>query len=563
MKGKKLLAVILAVCMAMLTLAGCGDKSAAEGTALSVCVASEPQTIDPALNSSVDGAIMTQHIFEGLMKWGDSGKGVDGATVNYAELVKGQAADYNKVVNEDGTVTWTFTLRDDAKWSDGQPVTAADFEYAWKRAVSPETASDYANMFQYIVGFPEANADAANSDKLAVKAVDDKTLEVTLFNDTPYFLELLAFPTYLPVRKDVIEAAGDQWTFSPETYIGNGMYKMVEWNHNQKIVLEKNPEYYDKDAMKVDNLTFVLSDDDNAMLAAYRSKEVDFIESVPVDETAALLSDGTMKILPYLGTYYVCYQNQKAPFDNANVRKAFTLAINSKYITDNITMTGEVPANGWVPYGIADADPAGADFRTTGGEYWTAPTTDEIYQKNLEEANRLLDEAGYPKNADGLREDFPVVDYLYNTNERHKAIGEALQQMWQEGLGVKVTLNNQDWSVFLQTRKDGDYMVARNGWINDYNDPMGFMDMWVTGGGNNDAKYSNEFYDEQIAKANATSDPAERMAAMHAAEDQMMGEDWALGPIYFYTNKYLMQDGIEGVYYTPLGFTYFSHAHMA
>lgn len=556
MKGKKLLALIMALAMAVLTLAGCGDKPApANMDALSVCIASEPQTIDPALNSAVDGAILTQHVFEGLMRWGDAEKPVENATVNYAKLVTGQAEKYEKTVNEDGTVTYVFTLRDGIKWSDGKPVVAGDFEYAWKRAVNPETASDYSNMFSAIVGFEEANADAANTDKLAVKAVDEKTLEVTLSTDLPYFLELCAFPTYLPVRKDIIESAGDQWTFSPDTYIGNGMYKMAEWSHNQKIVLTKNEEYYGKDNVAVKDLTFILSDDDNAMLAAYRSGEVNFIQSVPVDETPALLADGTMKILPYLGTYYVCYQNQKAPFNDARVRKAFTLAIDSKFITEKITQTGEVPANGWVPNGIADADPAGADFRTTGGAFWEAPTSEEIYKKNLEEANRLLDEAGYTD-----RSTFPVVEYLYNTNERHRAIGEALQQMWQEGLGVRVTLNNQDWSVFLQTRKDGDYMIARNGWINDYNDPMGFLDMWTTGGGNNDAKYSNPAYDAAIKKAMSTSDPAERMAAMHEAENLIIGQDWALGPIYFYTQNYLMDDAIKGVYYTPLGFFFFHSA---
>lgn len=555
MKGKKLLALIMALAMAVLTLAGCGDKPTANMDALSVCIASEPQTIDPALNTAVDGAVLTQHVFEGLMRWVDSEKPVDNATVNYAKLDLGQAEKYEKTVNEDGTVTYVFTLRDGIKWSDGKPVVAGDFEYAWKRAVNPETAADYSNMFSAIVGFQEANADAANTDKLAVKAVDEKTLEVTLSTDLPYFLELCAFPTYLPVRKDIIESAGDQWTFSPDTYIGNGMYKMTEWTHNQKIVLTKNEEYYGKDNVAIKDLTFILSDDDNAMLAAYRSGEVNFIESVPVDETPALLADGTMKILPYLGTYYVCYQTEKAPFNDARVRKAFTLAIDSKFIAEKITQTGEVPANGWVPFGIADADPAGADFRTTGGAFWEAPTSEEIYKKNLEEANRLLDEAGYTD-----RSTFPVVEYLYNTNERHRAIGEALQQMWQEGLGVRVTLNNQDWSVFLQTRKDGDYMIARNGWINDYNDPMGFLDMWVTGGGNNDAKYSNPAYDAAIKKAMSTSDPAERMAAMHEAENLIIGQDWALGPIYFYTQHYLMDDAVKGVYYTPLGFFFFQNA---
>ena len=577
----KLLALALAGAMSFSLLAGCGSGTTpattpaettpatppAETTPattpatdgafnLNVCIASEPQTIDPALNSSVDGGVMTQHIFEGLMKWGDSGKGVEDATINYAELVPGQADGMpEKVVNADGTVTYTFKLRDDIKWSDGKDVTAGDFVYSWKRSVNPETAADYQNMFAYIVGYDTASVDATKLDDLAVKAVDDKTLEVTLYNDTPYFLELMTFPTYLPVRQDMIEKAGDEWTFSPDTYIGNGAYKMVEWTHNQKIVMAKNEYYYDYDKLGPDTLTFTLTDDDNAMLAGFNSDELQFIEEMPVDEVAGLLASGDLKIIPYLGTYYVCYQNQKAPFDDWRVRKAFTLAIDSQFIVDNVTQTGQIPANAWVPSGISDADAAGDDFRTVGGAYWEAPLTDEIYKKNVEEANKLLDEAGYTD-----RSTFPVVEYLYNTSDNHKAIGEALQQQWQQALGVKVTLKNQDWSVFLQTRKDGDYQIARNGWINDYNDAMGFLDMWLTGGGNNDAQYANPDYDAAIKEAQSTSDPAARMAAMHKAEDLIMGQDWALGPIYFYTQKYMMRDDINGVFYTPLGFFFFQYA---
>lgn len=575
----KLLALALAGAMSLSLLAGCGGGTAPATPApvettpattpvettpatdgafnLNVCIASEPQTIDPALNSAVDGGVMTQHFFEGLTKWADNGTLVEDATINYADLVPGQAESWDKVVNEDGTTVYTFHLRDDIKWSDGQDVTAGDFVYAWQRLVNLETAADYRNMASSIVGYNEITDGSATPDTLAVKAVDDKTLEVTLYTDLPYFLELCAFPALLPVREDTITANGDKWTFDPATYISNGAYKMQSWTHNQKIVMEKNEYYYDYDKLGPDTITFTLTDDDNAMLAGYRSDELQFIEEMPVDEVAGLLASDELKIIPYLGTYYVCYQNQKAPFDDWRVRKAFTLAINSQFIVDNVTQTGQIPANGWVPTGISDAEP-GSDFRANGGAYWEAPTTSEIYQKNLEEANKLLDEAGYTD-----RSTFPPVEYLYNTSDNHRAIGEALQQQWEQGLGVKVTLKNQDWSVFLETRKQGDYQIARNGWINDYNDPMGFLDMWLTGGGNNDAQYSNANYDSLIQTALSTSDPAERMDAMHKAEDQIMGEDWALGPIYFYTQKYMMKDNIDGVFYTPLGFFFFMYATQA
>ena len=197
---------------------------------------------------------------------------------------------------------------------------------------------------------------------------------------------------------------------------------------------------------------------------------------------------------------------------------------------------------------------ATADFRTAGGDYWTAPTTDEQYQKNVAEAKQLLADAGYPDGAG-----FPTVTYTYNTNDNHKKIGEALQQQWQTALGVSVKLENQDWSVFLENRKQGNYQIARNGWIADYNDPISFLDMWLTGGGNNDAQYSNADYDAAIAEAKSTADPAARMAAMHKAEDQIIGKDWALGPIYFYTQKYMLNDAVKGMYYTPLGYFFFGN----
>jgi oligopeptide transport system substrate-binding protein len=326
---------------------------------------------------------------------------------------------------------------------------------------------------------------------------------------------------------------------------------MTEWSHNSQIVMEKNPNYYDYENLGPDTITFKLMDNANAMLTAFQSGDLDFIEDVPVDEIPSLVSDGSLNIVPYVGTYYVCYNTEAAPFDDWRVRKAFTLAINSQYIVDNVTQTGQVPATGFVPSGSNDAHD-GEDFRVIGGDYWTAPTTDEQYAANVAEAQQLLAEAGYP-NGEG----FPTVTYLYNTNDNHKKIAEALQQQWQTALGVNVKIENQDWSVFLQTRKDGNYQIARNGWIADYNDPICFLDMWMTGGGNNDAQYSNADYDALIKQAKSSSDPEVRMQAMHDAEDILIGQDWVLGPIYFYTQKYMLSDKVQGLYYTPLGYFFY------
>ena len=570
MKKTKLLSLLLSGALVFGLLAGCGGgttstpapaetgSAAPESTApattaneITVNIASEPQTIDPALNSAVDGAIMINHMFEGLMRWVDSGvetAGSDGTCTN-AELSYGQAESYDKVTNEDGTVTYTFHLRDGIMWSDGQPVTANDFVFSWQRLVSPETAADYSYMIDCVVNANAIMNGELDPSELGVSAPDNKTFVVTITSDLPYFTEICAFPATFPVREDIV--SDSQWTYSPDTYISNGAYKMTSRVTNSEIVMEPNEYYYGVDTLGPDKITFKLMDDANAMLSGFNSGELDFIESMPTDEVAGLLASGDLKIVDYIGTYYVCYQTQKEPFDDPKVREAFTLAIDRTYIVEQITQTGQVEAGGFVPAGVYDAEGAtGDDFRTVGGDYY-APT-DADYEANCERARELLAEAGYP-NGEG----FPVVTYLYNTDDSHKAVGEALQNMWQTVLGVTVQLDNQEWATFLQTRKDGDYSIARNGWIADFNDPMSFLDMWLTGGGNNDAQYSNAEYDSLIQQAKASTDPAERMSLMHQAEDIIIGQDYALCPLYFYTQKYMLADDVQGMYYTPLGYFFF------
>ncbi len=588
---KKTLSLLLSLVFVVSLLAGCGNPGtttatptpdanpetsgtpAPEGTPapsaggpfeITLNIASEPQSIDPALNSAVDGAIMLGHMFEGLMKWKDSGvetPGADGTCTN-AELTEGQAESYEKVVNDDGTVTYTFKIRSDARWSDGKPVTAGDFVYSWQRLVTPETAADYNYMIDSVVNANEIMAGDMDPTELAVSAPDDSTFVVTLTSDLPYFLEVCAFPATFPVRQDVTTkedgTPNDQWTFDVATYLCNGPYKLTAWNHNSEIVMEPNEQYYDAANLGPDKITFKLMDDQNAMLSGFNSGDLDFIEDVPQAELPSLIASGDLKIVDYIGTYYVCYQTQKAPFDDPRVRQAFTLAVDRTFIVDKVTQAGQVPANGFVPAGVYDAaGSTGDDFRTVGGAYYSIEgDADYSYEANCEKARELLAEAGYPNG-----ENFPVVEYLYNTSDAHKAVAEALQNMWETELGVKVTLNNQEWAVFLQTRKDGNYSIARNGWIADYNDPMSFLDMWLTGGGNNDAQYANADYDAKIQEAKNTTDPAARMQLMHEAENIIMGQDWALNPLYFYTQKYMLSDRVGGMFYTPLGYFFFSYAH--
>ena len=324
----------LAGLLALGVLTGCGGGSGEDASGaldLRVCIASEPATLDPAKNSTLDGAILAQHLFEGLMRWENSGESIEGGRGLYrARLGPGQAQSYEKAVHDDGTVTYTFTLRENLKWSDGTPLTAGDFVYAWRRLADPATAADYCYMIDMVQGYDTVNRGEAEPAALGVSAPDERTFVVNLTYDCPYFLEVCAFTATLPVREDVVEADPDGWTHDTATYLSNGPYCLAEWSHNSRIVLERSPYYYAAGDLGPETITFQLMDDGTAILSAFRSGDLDFIKSVPVDEIPALLASGDLSIVDQLGTYYVTYNTQQAPFDDWRVRKAFTLAMDSR-----------------------------------------------------------------------------------------------------------------------------------------------------------------------------------------------------------------------------------------
>lgn len=527
-KAALLVSLVLVLSLLFTACAGTGSSNSGKLDTLAVNVGPDPDTIDPALNSAVDGATMIIHAFEGLM------------TLDKNKVpVPGQAKSYE--VSKDGTV-YTFHLRDGLKWSDGKPVKASDFIYAWNRAISPDTAADYEYMFDVIKGYDEK--------KLDVTAPDDKTLVVTLKNAVPYFLELTAFPAYSPVRQDIIEANGDAWATDPKTYIGNGPYKMTEWVPGSHITFTKNKNYWNYKALGTENIKFVLMEDDVSILNAYKQNEILFADSMPQDEIDAWRDKKDFHIEGQLGTYYISYNVKKAPLDNPLVRQALTLAVDRDYIVKNIGKTGQVPAGAYVPIGLSDADKT-KEFRDVGGNYYD-PTA-AANEANLAKAKELLAQAGYP-DGKGL----PTIEYLYNEGTGHQMIGEALQNMWKK-IGVNVTLTSQEWGTFLNTRKNGEYQIARNGWLGDYNDPISFLDMWVTGGGNNDAQYSNPEYDKLISEIKKETDPKVRFEKMHKAED-IIFKDWMLCPIYYYVDLYLQNPSLTGMYTSPLGFKYFMYA---
>ena len=603
---KRILSLALAGAM-ILALASCSkdtptnnDDNNTTATSIAVCLASEPDTVDPALNSSVDGATMLAHLFSGLAKWAQTDDGKLEIVPDCAEeLVEG-------VENEDGTVTYTYTLRDGLVWSDGQAVTAGDFEFAWQRAASTALAADYGYMYEVVDGYSDiwdvdADGNYVNPDaKLNVKALDDKTLEVTLANHVSYWNELLAFPTFFPVREDVV--ANESWATDPSTYVCNGPYKMTGWEHNSVITLEKNPDFVDADSITMDKIEFYLSDDSNNMLSNFQNGTWQLIDDVPTNEISNLKTQypDEFVVAGQIGTYYVCWNiNQNIlPASStltgvekeqaeAEIRNAISLLFDRNYIVDQITQAGQVPASSFVAMGMTNPD--GTQFYETAGHddsitgYYDVSA--DAYASNYASAIETLKKYYTYDEASQKFTDFPTMTYLYNTNDSHKAIAEYLQGALA-AVGINMQLENQEWNTFLNTRKNGDYNIARNGWLADYNDPICFLDMWVTASGNNDVQYGKgdhadlkmydldltglgydinvkngtwaETYDVLISTIKGCTDNEARYEMMHMAEDMLMASG-CITPLYFYTDIYMLDSNVHGFYSNPLGYKYFMY----
>ena len=586
---KKILALLLALIM-MFALVACGGGNtpapAGDASSIAVCLASEPDTLDPALNSAVDGATLISHLFSGLAKWSQDSNGALVIVPDAAEeLVEG-------VENADGTVTYTYTLRDGLKWSDGKDVTAGDFAFAWQRAASEDLGADYGYMFEVVDGY--------GTDALNVKAVDDKTLEVTLANAVSYWNELLAFPTYFPVREDIVSDEG--WATEPATYVSNGPYTMTGWDHNSVITLEKNPNYVDADEILMDKIEFYLSDDANNMVANFKNGTWQLIDDVPTNEMASLQAEypDEYVVAGQIGTYYVCWNINEdiLPADSgltgveaenarAEIRNAVGLLFDRNYIVEEIGQAGQVPASSFVAMGMTNPD--GTQFYETAGNntgfngYYDV--SKEAVETNYNQAIEVLKKYYAYDEAAGKFTNFPTMTYLYNTSEGHKAIGEYLQAQLA-GIGITMNLENQEWNTFLNTRKNGDYSIARNGWLADYNDPICFLDMWTTGSGNNDVQFGKgnnaevkaysldltdlgydvkvengtwaETYDVIIKLIKSCTDNGVRYQLMHRAEDLLMSTG-CICPLYFYTDTYMINKDVKGFFANPLGYKYFMY----
>ena len=538
--AKKLITLVLSACM-VFSLVACGSE-ATNGSAnasekvLSVQIGPDPETIDPALNSASDGGCMILHSFECLLVVDESGN-----------LAPGQAESWE--TSEDG-LTWTFHLRDGLKWSDGSALTANDFVYSWRRVCDPLVAAPYAEtVLGMVKGYDEAIA--GNLEALAVTATDDKTLVVELNAPCSFFGSLAAFATLSPVQQATIEKNGEAWATAPETYVSNGSFHVTEWVPGSHITMSKNPNYWNADAIKLDKIKFNLMEDSNAAYGAYQTGDVLLIKDVPTEEIPSFDGNAEFHVEPILGTYYVSLNLEREAFKDAKVRQALSLAIDREYVAGTLMQGTYSAAYNFMGPGWIDAEGEFFDNANGGATYISSD-----YEANLAKAKELMAEAGYP-NGEG----YPAITYVSNDSGYHKVVAEYLQQAWGE-LGITLNVEMVEWSSFTPMRRNGEYDVARNGWVGDYSDPSNMLDLLYSTNGNNDGKANNADFDAAMDLSRTTLDTAERFAALHEAEDILMEETLCI-PIAYYNDFWLQSEKITGSWHSAYGYWHLMYADIA
>ena len=543
MKFKKMLAIFLSAALFVTAFAGCGKKKA---DGITVQIGPNPETLDPALNSAVDGGNMLITLFETLLIIDQDNK-----------VQPGQAEKYE--VSPDG-LTWTFTMRDGLKWSDGTDLNAKDFEYTFKRIADTNVAAPYAEtVIGMIEGYKEA-IDSKNPEKLNVKASDDgKTLTIKLAYPCSYFDKIVAFGTMSPVQKATVEKNGDSWATKPETYVCNGPYTITEWTPSEKIVCKKNENYkggWDSSKIVNDKLTFLLLEDSSASYTAYTGGTAQLIKDVPTEEIPTLKKDkkDEFNVDPILGTYYLSMNLNKAPFNNKNVRKALSLAIDRDYVANTVMQGTYTPAYNYVGTGVDDVE-TGKFLENSKAANGGKTYISEDYKANLEEAKKALAEAGYPEG-----KGFPTITYSTNDTGYHKALAEYLQQVYKD-LGITMNIDIVDWSSFTPKRRAGEYEMARNGWVMDYNDASNMIELFVSSNGNNDGKYNNPAFDKAMNDSKV-ADKTAHFAALHEAE-KIVSEDYGFIPVAYYNDFWLQSTSLKGTWHSPYGYWYLQYAYLA
>ncbi|WP_163831043.1 peptide ABC transporter substrate-binding protein [Spartinivicinus ruber] len=474
---------------------------------------SEPTSLDPHHVQSNVGGSITGDLFEGLVSQNEAGDIIPAVATHW------EVADSNK--------TFTFYLRKNAKWSNGDPVTAHDFAYSFQRAVNPATASEYAWYLEMadIINAKEILAGKRKPNTLAVTALDNYTLQIKLANPKPYFIKMLSHYTMFPVHKKTIEKFQDKWS-QPGNMVSNGAYQLTKWVVNERVEAERNPHYWDNQNTIINKVVFLPIESSNAELNRYKAGELDLTSTIPPDFYQRLKKDipSELKVKPHLATYYYVFNTKRKPFNNVKVRKALSMTIDRDIIVNKVLGEGQQEAFGFTP-------PAINGFVKPDNPYEKLSQ-----QERLKMAKKLYQEAGFSKEK-------PLTfDLLYNTSEGHKKIALAIASMWKKHLGVKVTINNQEWKSFLSTTRQGSFDVARAAWIADYNEASSMLDVLTTNHGNNDGKYSNPKYDQLMLNAKKAKDPS----TIYQQAEAVLAKDMPIAPIYHYVRVRLVKPHVGG-----------------
>ena len=514
---KKALSILLALMIVSTAVFANGQQDSGEMAKDPVSFrfnnGAEPESLDPHVISGVPEHRIYEALFEGLTIF----NAVD------ASPLPGVAESWE--ASNDGK-TYTFKIRKDLVWSDGVKIDAHTVVDSWIRMLDPATGSKYAwfpNMF--IDGAEAFNSGEGKADSVQIRAIDDMTFQMDLLGPLPYVIGALAHYSFAIVPLHSIEAHGNEWT-NPENFVGNGPFVLEEWVPQDKISVVPNPSYWDAEAVQLDRVVYLPIEDQNTSHNMYLNGEIDWDTTVPQDQIEQVQFRDDYHATPQLGTYYYVFQNEVAPFDNPLVRKALSMGFNRKNLVEKITKAGQIPAYSMVP--DMSGYPAIADNN-----------------EDVAQAQKLLAEAGYPGG-----EGFPAFEILYNTFEDHKKIAEYIQSEWKNNLGIDVSLLNQEWKTYLSTRTQGDFQVARAGWIGDYQDPNTFLDMFITGTVMNGGRYSNPKYDELIGKAATMADGPARKDVLAQAEKIFIVEDQGVMPIYYYVTVNMIDMDKWGGFHT-------------
>ncbi|ASK55712.1 oligopeptide ABC transporter substrate-binding protein OppA [Vibrio tarriae] len=475
----------------------------------------EVASLDPHKTEGVPESNVIRDLLEGLVNQDANGN-----------VVPGVAESWETTDNK----TFTFHIRKEAKWSNGDPVTAHDFVYSFQRAVDPATASPYSWYMEYTKMKNAKEIIAGEKDKstLGVKALDDKTLVFELESAVPYFVMMMGHTTVKPVHKATVEKFGEQWT-KPENYVGNGAFVLEKWVVNERLELKRNPQYWDDKNTVLNKVTYLPIENQVAEMNRFLSGEIQITNELPLEHFKRLKKEHpeSVQVQGQLCTYYYGFNNKKPPFDDVRVRQALSYAIDRDVVSDAILGQGQKPAYFLTPEITAGFSPE-------------MPAYGKMTQKErIAEAKKLLEEAGYNKS-NPLK-----FTLLYNTSENHKKIATAVQSMWKTSLGVDIALENQEWKTYLDTRRQGNFDVTRAGWCGDYNEASSFLTLMLSSNTSNDPQYHNAEYDAVIEKA-MTSTSEEERQKLYADAEKLLARDMPIAPIYQYVRSRLVSPTVGG-----------------